>query len=235
MQFPVYYLWYGVIYTNDSIPTKNDIEKIYEYASERGASELEFFFAFSHSKTAISFKILLVLLILYFRNIYIFRSDRLKLQSAWYIYHQCSSLFLLMVWRYIYKHQYTDKTLTLKKKKAMYMRVSGASELKKFSNFYILKLLFLSIFCWYFRYFILLVQMTCLSVYMYRQNYEKALGGGGGAEISCIFVFGECTANTGNPRPLINLWLYQPINIVIRVISCAKIHFIGHCQFISVA
>ena len=67
------------IYTNDSIPTKNDIEKIYEYASE-----LDFFFAFSHSKTAISFKILLVLLILYFRNIYmyIFRSDRLKLQSA---------------------------------------------------------------------------------------------------------------------------------------------------------
>ena len=157
---------------------------------ERARSERAWiFFAFSHSKTAISFKILLVLLILYFRNIYIFRSDRLKLQSAWYIYHQCSSLFLLMVWRYIYKHQYTDKTLTLKKK-AMYMRVSGASELKKFSNFYILKLLFLSIFCWYFRYFILLVQMTCLSVYMYRQNYEKALGGGGGRDIMYFRVWG---------------------------------------------
>ena len=70
------------------------------------------------------------------------------------------------------------------------MRVSGASELKKFSNFYILKLLFLSIFCWYFRYLILLVQMTCLSVYMYRQNYEKALGGGGGRDIMYFRVWG---------------------------------------------
>ena len=55
----------------------------------------------------------------------------------------------------IYKRQYTDKTLTLKH--SMYMRASGASgasELRKFSNFYILKLLFLSIFCWYFRYFV---------------------------------------------------------------------------------
>ena len=37
---------------------------------------------------------------------------------------------------------------------SMYMRASGASELRKFSHFYILKLLFLSIFCWYFRYFV---------------------------------------------------------------------------------
>ena len=149
---------------------------MYAYASERAW----ICFAFSHSKTAISFKILLVLLILYFRNIYIFRSDRLKLQSAWYIYHQCSSLFLLKWYGVIYTNtSIPTKHWHWRRKKAMYMRVSGASELKKFSNFYILKLLFLSIFCWYFRYLILLVQMTCLSVYMYRQNYEKALGGGG--------------------------------------------------------
>ena len=34
------------------------------------------------------------------------------------------------------------------------MRASGASELRKFSHFYILKLQFLSISCWYFRYFV---------------------------------------------------------------------------------
>ena len=61
----------------------------------------------------------------------------------------------------IYKRQYADKTLTLRK--YMYMRASGASELRKILYFHILKLLFLSIFCWYFSYF------TYLSAYMYRQ------------------------------------------------------------------
>ena len=50
----------------------------------------------------------------------------------------------------------------------MCMRTSGASELRKFRYFYILKLLF-------FKYFVgtsdtLSVQMTCLSAYMYRQK-----------------------------------------------------------------
>ena len=36
----------------------------------------------------------------------------------------------------------------------MNMRASGASELRKFSNFHILKLLFPSIFCRYLRYFV---------------------------------------------------------------------------------
>ena len=68
--------------------TTTNILEIYEYASERAWK----IFAFSHSKTAISFNIiLLVLLILYLRNIYIFRSQ---------IYNQCSSLLLRMVWRY---------------------------------------------------------------------------------------------------------------------------------------
>ena len=34
------------------------------------------------------------------------------------------------------------------------MRASGASELRNFSHFHILNLLFPSIFCWYFRYFV---------------------------------------------------------------------------------
>ena len=61
-----------------------------------------------------------------------------------HIYNQCSSIVLLVVCRY--KWQYTDNTLTLRK---IY---EHASELRKFSHFHILKLLFLSIFCWYFRY-----------------------------------------------------------------------------------
>ena len=76
---------------------------------------------------------------------------------------------------------YTDKTLTLRK--SMYMR---ASELRKmFSHFYILKLLFLPIFCWYFRYFVgtndMLVGLHGATNFeMYRQNSEKALLGEGG-------------------------------------------------------
>ena len=67
----------------------------------------------------------------------------------------------------------------------MYMRASGASELRKFSYFYILKLLFLSIFCRYFRYFVgtndMLVGLHVPTNFqMYRQNSEKTLFGGGG-------------------------------------------------------
>ena len=64
------------------------------------------------------------------------------------------------------------------------------SELRKFSRiffFYILKLLFLSIFCWYFRYFVgtndMLVGLHVATNFeMYRQNSEKAsfFGGWGG-------------------------------------------------------
>ena len=64
----------------------------------------------------------------------------------------------------------------------MYMR---ASELRKFSYFHILKLLFLSIFRRYFRYFVgtndMLAGLHVPTNYqMYRQNSEKALWGGGG-------------------------------------------------------
>ena len=156
---------------------KSNIEKIYAYASERGASEPRRIFAFLHSKTAISFNILLVLLILYLRNIYIFRS---QITSSYTI----NAVPCYCLWYgVIYKRQFTDKTLTLKQ--SMYMRASGASELRKFSHFYILKLLFLSIVCWYFRYFVGTNDM--LSAYMYRQiskctdkTPKKHYGGGGG-------------------------------------------------------
>ena len=89
-----------------------------------------------------------------------------------------------MVW---YKRQYTDKTLTLRK--FMCMRASEASELRKFWYFYILKLLLLSIFCRYIRYFVgtndMLVGLHVPTNFpMYRQKSEKALlgGGGGGGE-----------------------------------------------------
>ena len=58
-----------------------------------------------------------------------------------------------------------------------------ASE-KIFSHFYILKLLFLSMFCWYFRYFVgtndMLVGLHVATNFeMYRQNSEKAFFWGG--------------------------------------------------------
>ena len=130
---------------------------------------------FSHSNTAISLNILLVLQILCFRKIFNFRC-----QHSPYIYNQCIFLLLLMVWYYIYKRQYTDKTLTLRK--CMCMRASEASELRKFWYFYILKLLFLSICCWYIRYFVgtndMLVGLHVpINFQMYRQKSEKALLG----------------------------------------------------------
>ena len=78
----------------------------------------------------------------------------------------------------IHKRQYTDRTLTLRR--SMYMRASGASELRKFSHIYILKLLFLSIFCRYFRYFVgtyyTLVGLHVPTYFqMYQQNSEKSM------------------------------------------------------------
>ena len=78
----------------------------------------------------------------------------------------------------INERQFTDKTLTLRQ--STYRR---ASEHTKFSHFYIdLKLLFLSIFCWYLRYFVgtndMLVGLHVPTDFqMYRQNSEKALLG----------------------------------------------------------
>ena len=67
----------------------------------------------------------------------------------------------------------------------MCMRASGTSELRKIWHFYILKRLFLSIFCRYIRYFVgtndMLVGLHVPTNFqMYRQKSEKALLGGGG-------------------------------------------------------
>ena len=75
------------------------------------------------------------------------------------------------------------QTLTLSK--CMCMRLSGASELRKFWHFYILNLLFLLIFCRYIRYFVgtndmLVGSHVPTNFQMYRQKSEKALLGGGG-------------------------------------------------------
>ena len=88
------------------------------------------------------------------------------------LYNQFSSLLLLMVWRY--KRQYTDKTITLRKSR--YMRASRTSELGNFLHFHILKLPFLSIFCWYFRCYVgtndMLVGLHVPTNFqLYRQNY----------------------------------------------------------------
>ena len=104
---------------------------------------------------------MLVLHILCLRNI-MFSGLQIHLHT-----YTINAVPFYVVWGLlICKRQYNDKTLTLRK--SMYMRASGASDLRKLSHFHIRKLLFLSIFCWYFRY-TLSVQMTCLSANMYRQ------------------------------------------------------------------
>ena len=97
------------------------------------------------------------------------------------------------------------QTLTLSK--CMCMRASGASELRKFWHFYILNLLFLSIFCRYIRYFVgtndmLVGSHVPTNFQMYRQKSEKALlGGGGGGQLP------PC------PPPPPPLWLPIDMNI----------------------
>ena len=61
-----------------------------------------------------------------------------------HIYYTINAVFFYYLWYCtMYKRQYTDKTLTLWK--SMNMRASGTSELRKFRHFYIIKVLFLSI------------------------------------------------------------------------------------------
>ena len=120
-----------------------DIEKIYEYASERGVSELGQFLHFCILK--LLFPSIFCWYFWYFiSETYIFSG--LKLQSAWYIYHQCSSLLLLMVWRYYIQTTVYRQITNIEK---IYEYASERAWIF-FLHFHILKLLFLSIFCWYF-------------------------------------------------------------------------------------
>ena len=135
-----------MLYINDIIPTKHLHWENVCYICERASFKN---FAFSHSNTAISLNILLVLQILCFRNIFNFRCQH----SPYIIYYTINAVFFYYSWYgAIYKRQYTSKTLTLRK--CMCMRASEASELRNFWYFYILKLLFLSIICRYIRCFV---------------------------------------------------------------------------------
>ena len=88
-----------------------------------------------------SFNILLVYLWYFVSETYIFRSE---ITFCIIIYYTINVVSFYYLWNgTMYKRQYTDKTLTLWK--FMYMRASGASELRKFWHFYIIKMIFLSI------------------------------------------------------------------------------------------
>ena len=130
-------LIYGMaLYIQTTVYRQNtDIEKIYEYARKK----LHF-----HILKLLFPSIFCWYFWYFISETYIFSG--LKLQSAWYIYHQCSSLFLLMVWRY--------KTTVYRQNTNIENIYKYASELGKFLHLHILKLLFLSIFCWNFWYFI---------------------------------------------------------------------------------
>ena len=151
------------------------------YMRANGASELRKFWHFPILKL-LFLSIFMVLHLPCLRNIFNFRCQITSANSA-YIYNQCSFRLLLMVWCYI-----NDSIPTNTNIEQMYVCVCERAErasLQNVSFFTFLKLLFLSIFCRYIRYFV--VQMTCLSAYMYRQifkmyrqNSEKALWGGGG-------------------------------------------------------
>ena len=75
--------------------------------------------------------------------------ERVKRASASETYRP---LFSHMVWRY--KRQYRTKHWHWENLWINYASERGASERGNFSHFHILKLLFPSIFCWYFWYFI---------------------------------------------------------------------------------
>ena len=139
-------------------------------------------FCISLSKTAISFNVLLGFQILCLRNIYIFRSPI----TPAYIRNTINASFLslLMVWDYnIHDSMPTNDTNI----EEIDVCASERSERADFFlHFHIKKLLFLSIFCWYFRNFVgtnyILVGLHVPTDFqMYWQNSEKALLGGGGA------------------------------------------------------
>ena len=141
-----------------------------------GASELNF----------LSYFHILKLLFAYFLQCFVVTSDTLSQKHIYLqvsndvcIHNTINEVSLYYLWYgAIYKRQYINKTLILRE--SMYMRVSEASELRIFLHFRILKLLFLSIFCWYFRYFVGIYDMLVGSqlptnFQMYRQNSKKTL------------------------------------------------------------
>ena len=113
-------------------------------------------FRVSHSKTAISFNILLVLQILCLRNISNFRCE---ITSAYNHIQSMQFPFIINSIVLLPKRQYNDKTLTLRN-----ICVCERAERASLETFGILT--FLN--CYFFQYFVgtsdtLSVQMTCLS------------------------------------------------------------------------
>ena len=139
-------------------------------------ASLDFYFGFTYSKTAISFNILLVLQILCLRNICIF-------QVSNYICIHIQSMQFPFITYGIWHYDITTVCRQNANIETIYVR---ASELRHFLHFHIKKtLLFLSIFCWYFRNFVgtndIYCRLTCTDRFqMYRQNSEKHYWGGGG-------------------------------------------------------
>ena len=108
------------------------------------------------------------------------------------------------------------QTLTLSK--CMCMRASGASELRKFWHFYILTLLFLSIFCRYSRYFVgtndMLVGLHVPTNFLiYRQTLTLS---------KCM-----CKRLSGASE-LRKFWHFYILNLLFLLIFCRYIrYFVG--------
>ena len=165
--------WRYIRQYNDKTLT---LRKIYEYASELRK--------FSHFHILkLLFPLIFCWYFWYFiSETYIFSCLKLHLHA----YYTINAVSFYYLWYgAMYKWQYTDKTLT--SWKSMYMWASGASELRTFWHFYILKVLFPSIFCWYFRYFVgtndMLVGLPCTDKFpnVPTKLRKSIIGGGGGA------------------------------------------------------
>ena len=108
------------------------------------------------------------------------------------------------------------QTLTLSK--CMCMRASGASELRKFWHFYILTLLFLSIFCRYSRYFVgtndMLVGLHVPTNFLiYRQTLTLS-------KCMCMRLSGA--------SELRKFWHFYILNLLFLLIFCRYIrYFVG--------
>ena len=155
---------------------------MYVYASERS----EKLSAFLHSKTAISFNILLVLQILCLINIFIFRC---QMTSAYIIHSMQFPFSIYGMVLYIQTTVYRQNPIPLRKFTRVY--ANERSERASLENFGIIT--FLN--CHFFQFFVgtshtLSVQMTCLSAHMYRQiskctdkSPKRRYWGGGGGQL----------------------------------------------------
>ena len=150
-----------------------------------------------------------------------------ELRKFWHFYI-LKLLFLSIFCRYKWhacRLTCTDKFLniyrqTLTLSKCMCMRASGASELRKFWHFYILKLLFLSIFCRYSRYFVgtndMLVGLHVPTNFLiYRQTLTLS-------KCTCM-----CMRASGASE-LRKFWHFYILNLLFLSIFCRYIrYFVG--------